>query len=446
MRTASKLVSCLTAMLIVSFASVAAADIVKVTIDGVIHPVAEERIARAIGEAETSGAEALLIEMRTPGGLEVSMRGIMTDIVASKVPVIVYVAPGGSRAASAGFFILVSADVAAMAPGTNTGAAHPVLVNSEKVDEIMNAKMENDSAAFIRSIANKRGRNVELAEQAVRESVSFTEEEALEAGLIDIVAGSQDELIAQLNGRTITRFDGTSETLKLDGVSVVEREMSLRQKVLGFLMDPNIAFLVLSLGMLALWAEFNNPGAIVPGVVGLICILVALFALNLLPTRFAALTLIVLSFVFFALEAKFTSYGVLGAGGVVCMVLGAVLLVDGPIPEMRVQWWTALAVSLPFGLIAVFLMTLTLKALRSKVVTGEVGMIGEVGIARTALAPAGRVFVHGELWNAEASAPIDEGTRVQVDEVDGFLLKVSRVGGEGEASNLASPPTNPADG
>lgn len=420
----SRRLACLTAVLGLSIVLPANAEILKITIDGVIHPVAAERVERAIEEAEASNAQAVLIEMRTPGGLEVSMREIMTDIVASKVPVIVYVAPGGSRAASAGFFILVSADVAAMAPGTNTGAAHPVLVNSEKVDEIMNAKMENDSAAFIRSIANKRGRNVELAEKAVRESISFTEEEALEAGLIDVVARSQEELIAQLNGRTIKRFDGTSQTLVLDG-TIVEREMSLRQKVLDFLMDPNVAFLVLSLGMLALWAEFNNPGAIVPGVVGLICILVALFALNLLPTRFAALTLILLSFVFFALEAKYTSYGVLGAGGVVCMALGAVLLVDGPIPEMRVQWLTAFAVSLPFGLIAVFLMTLALRAMKSKVVTGELGLVGEVGIAQTSLEPDGRVFVHGEIWNAESTAPLEKGARIRVDGIDGFLLKVS---------------------
>jgi membrane-bound serine protease (ClpP class) len=423
---AAKQSICLTVLILLSMARAASGDIVKITIDGVIHPIAEERVSRAVEEAEASGAEALLIEMRTPGGLEVSMRGMIEDMVASEVPVIVYVAPGGSRAASAGFFILVAADVAAMAPGTNTGAAHPVLINSEKVDEIMNAKMENDSAAFIRSIAGKRGRNVELAEKAVRESVSFTEEEALEAGLIDLVAKSQDELLARLDGREVTRFDGTTSTLKLAGVAVVERQMSLRQKVLDFLMDPNVAFLVLSLGMLALWAEFNNPGAIVPGVVGLICVLVALFALNLLPTRFAALTLILLAFVFFALEAKFTSYGVLGAGGVVCMALGAVLLVDGPIPEMRVQWMTALAVSVPFGVIAVFLMTLALRALKSKVVTGDSALIGEIGVAQTALVPGGRVFVHGEIWNAEAEAPIEKGAEIRVDAVDGFLLKVSR--------------------
>lgn len=432
MNRARTLSCCLTVLVAFLLAVPAAgSEVVKITIDGVIHPIAEERVARAIGEAEASGASALLLELRTPGGLETSMRGMIEDIVASKVPVIVFVAPGGSRAASAGFFVLVAADVAAMAPGTNTGAAHPVLVNSEKVDEIMNAKMENDSAAFIRSIANKRGRNVELAEKAVRESVSFTEEEALAAGLIDLIAANQEELFEKLEGREIRRFDGTTTTLSLKDATVVERGMSLRQKLLDFLMDPNVAFLVLSLGMLALWAEFNNPGAIVPGVVGIICVLLALFALNLLPTRFAALTLIVLAFVFFALEAKYTSYGVLGAGGVVCMALGAVLLVDGPIPEMRVQWMTALAVSVPFGAIAVFLMTLALRAMKSKVVTGEAGLVGEIGVAQTALSPAGRVFVHGEIWNAEASEPIEKGASIRVEAMDGFLLKVSEAKDEG---------------
>ncbi|MBI2213732.1 MAG: nodulation protein NfeD [Acidobacteria bacterium] len=406
------------------------ADILKVTIDGVIHPIAEEVVDRAIKEAEAHGDNALLIVLRTPGGLETSMRKMIEKIVASKVPVIVYVSPGGSRAASAGFFLLVSADVAAMAPGTNTGAAHPVVIGQEKVDEIMNAKMTNDSAAFMRSIVAKRGRNVELAEKAVRDSVSFTEQEALDQNLIDVVAKDEADLLAQLEGRSITRFNGETQLLKLAGQKVREREMTLRQRVMNWMMDPNIAFLLLSLGALALWAEFNNPGAILPGVIGLILILLAVFALNLLPTRFAALTLIVIAFVLFALEAKFTSYGVLGAGGVVCMALGAVLLVDGPIPEMRVQWLTALAVSVPFGVIAVFLMTIALRAMRSKVVTGGQGLVGEIGVAKTPLVPEGKIFVHGEIWNAIAAAPVAVGDEVRVDELDGFTLKVSKLAGK----------------
>jgi membrane-bound serine protease (ClpP class) len=414
-------------ILVLGFALPLSADILKVTIDGVIHPITEEVVDRAIKEAEANGDSALLIVLRTPGGLETSMRKMIEKIVASKVPVIVYVSPGGSRAASAGFFLLVSADVAAMAPGTNTGAAHPVVIGQEKVDEIMNAKMTNDSAAFMRSIVAKRGRNVELAEKAVRESVSFTEQEALDQKLIDVVAKDEADLLAQLEGRTIKRFGGEALVLKLAGQPVRERVMTLRQRVMNWMMDPNIAFLLLSLGALALWAEFNHPGAILPGVVGLILILLAVFALNLLPTRFAALTLIVIAFVLFALEAKYTSYGVLGAGGVVCMTLGAVLLVDGPIPEMRVQWLTALAISLPFGVIAVFLMTIALRAMRLKVVTGEQGLVGEIGVAKTALAPEGKIFVHGEIWNAVSTAPVAVGDEVRVESVDGLTLAVRPV-------------------
>jgi membrane-bound serine protease (ClpP class) len=297
----------------------------------------------------------------------------------------------------------------------------------------MNAKMTNDSAAFMRSIVAKRGRNVELAEKAVRESVSFTEQEALDQHLIDVVAKDETDLLKQLEGKTIKRFNGETLVLKLAGQPVREREMTLRQRVMNWMMDPNIAFLLLSLGALALWAEFNHPGAILPGVVGLIMILLAVFALNLLPTRFAALTLILIAFVLFALEAKYTSYGVLGAGGVVCMALGAVLLVDGPIPEMRVQWLTALAISLPFGVIAVFLMTIAMRAMRMKVVTGEQGLIGEIGVAKTPLAPEGRIFVHGELWNAVSAIPVAAGDEVKVDGLDGFTLKVSPVGGKESA-------------
>ena len=417
----------LTLVLVVGLAFPVSADILKVTIDGVIHPITEEVIDRAIREAEANGDSALLIVLRTPGGLETSMRKMIEKIVASKVPVIIYVSPGGSRAASAGFFLLVSADVAAMAPGTNTGAAHPVVIGQEKVDEIMNAKMTNDSAAFMRSIVAKRGRNVELAEKAVLESVSFTEQEALDQKLIDIVAKDEADLLAQLEGRTITRFNGETQVLELAGQPVRERVMTLRQRVMNWMMDPNIAFLLLSLGALALYAEFNHPGAILPGVVGLILILLAVFALNLLPTRFAALTLIVIAFVLFALEAKYTSYGVLGAGGVVCMALGAVLLVDGPIPEMRVQWLTALAISVPFGVISVFLMTIAMRAMRLKVVTGEQGLVGEVGVAKTPLSPGGKIFVHGEIWNAVSTAPVAVGDEVRVESIDGLTLAVSPV-------------------
>ena len=392
----------------------ARASILKIVVDDMIHPISEEFIGRAIDEAARAEDEALLIELRTPGGLEESTRGIVNRILDSSVPVIIFVSPSGSRAASAGFFILVSADVAAMAPGTNTGAAHPVMIGGEKIDEIMMKKIESDSAAFMRSIAAKRGRNVELAESAVRDSVSFSEQEALEANLIDLVAKDQDDLFAQIEGMTIRRFSGEEATLRVKNQPIRTMEMTVRQKLLSFIMDPNVAFLLLSIGMIGVWAELNNPGAVLPGVVGVLAIILAVFALNILPTRYAALALILLAFALFALEAKFMSHGVFGTGGVLAMFIGGLLLVDGPIPEMRVHWLTALAVSIPFGLIAIFLMTLVLRAHRRKVTTGEQGMTGEIGIARTNLNPGGKVFVHGEIWTASASAPISKGERIVV--------------------------------
>ncbi len=407
--------------------SLASAGVLKIVINDTIHPITDEFIGRAIAEAQRNHDDALLIELRTPGGLLDSTRSIVEKILSSPVPVILYVAPSGGRAASAGFFLLESADVAAMAPGTNTGAAHPVIFGGKEMDPILKDKMENDAAAFLRSFVSKRGRNVEVAESAVRQSKSFTEQEALAQKLIDYVASDDQDLFKQMEGRTVTRFNGSTVSMHLVGKPVRTYEMSLKQRILAWLMDPNMAFILFSIGMLALYAEFNHPGAILPGVVGLICILLAVFALNILPTRYAALALIVAAFVLFALEAKFTSHGVLGAGGVVSMVIGALLLVDGPIPEMRVQLWTALAVSLPFGVITVFLMSLVLKAHKQKAVTGEEGLVGEIGVARTPLQPEGKVFVHGELWDAVSSAHVAAGERVQVRSVEGLLLRVDPV-------------------
>jgi membrane-bound serine protease (ClpP class) len=292
------------------------------------------------------------------------------------------------------------------------------------MDEVMKEKLENDSAALMRSVAGKRGRNVEIAESAVRQSKSFTEDEALKSHLIDIVAANEQELFKQLNGRPIKRFNGQEVTLNLTGEPVRKYEMTLKQRILAYIMDPNIAFILLAIGALALYAEFNHPGAVLPGTVGIVFILLAAFALNLLPVRHAALLMIFAAFILFALEAKFATHGVLGIGGVVMLTLGALLLVDGPIPEMRVRLATALAVSIPIGIITVFLMSIALKARRNKVVTGEQGMIGEVGVAQTALSPNGKVFVHGEIWDAIASAPVSVGESVVVRRVEGLQLKV----------------------
>jgi membrane-bound serine protease (ClpP class) len=402
----------------------ATAEVLKIVVNDTIQPITEEYIARAIDEAQRRNDQALLIELNTPGGLVESTRQIIEKITASQVPVILYVAPSGSRAGSAGFFILESVDVAAMAPGTNAGAAHPVVLGGGKIDDVMKEKMENDAAALMRSVAAKRGRNVDVAESAVRASKSFTEQEALTQHLIDYVASSENDLFRQMEGKELKRFNGQTVTLKLVGQSVALFDMTLKEHILAYLMDPNIAFLLLAIGALSLYVEFNHPGAVVPGTVGVVFILLAVFALNLLPTRFAALVLILGAFVLFALEAKFATHGVLTIGGIALITLGGLLLVDSPIPEMRVHLWTALAVSIPLGFITAFLMSIALKARRNKVVTGVQGLVGETGVAQTALSPQGKVFVHGELWDAVSSTQIPVGQLVIVRRVDGLTLDV----------------------
>ncbi|HET7750628.1 MAG TPA: nodulation protein NfeD [Terriglobales bacterium] len=426
------------AALLLCCASAASAQVLKIVLDDTIQPISDEFIDRTLQKADQEKDQAVLIQLSTPGGLADSTRHIIEKIVASPVPVIIYVAPSGSRAASAGFFILEAADVAVMAPGTNTGAAHPVTLMGPKMDDIMKTKVENDAAALMRSIVAKRGRNVEVAESAVRQSKSWTEGEALSQHLIDYVASSQDDLFKQLQGKPIRRFNGQTVTLDLVGKPVRPFEMSLKQRILNYIMDPNIAFILLAIGALALYAEFNHPGAVVPGVIGVIFILLAAFALNLLPTRYAALVLILASFVMFALEAKFATHGVLGIGGIALLTLGALLLVDGPIPELRVNLLTALAVSIPLGLITVFLMDIALRARRGKVVTGAQGLVGEIGTARTPLGPEGKVFIHGELWDAVASGSIEAGQAVVVKRIDGLRLEVEPVRA-GQPSTASAP-------
>ncbi|MFZ0707699.1 MAG: nodulation protein NfeD [Candidatus Korobacteraceae bacterium] len=429
----SRLRFLLAALVLFACCGSALAEIVKVKVDDTIQPISAEYIDRAIAHAKQTNADAVLIDINTPGGLVDSTREIIQKILASPVPVIVYVTPTGARAASAGFFILESADVAAMSPGTETGAAHPVAITGEKMEDTMKTKVENDAAAFMRSFVGPRGRNVQLAESAVRESKSWTDQEALKQNLIDIVASDQIDLLHQLDGRKVKRFDGKEVTLHLAGKTVEELPMTVRQRILDFLLDPNIAFLVLAIGALGLYAEFNHPGAVVPGVVGVVFILLALFALNLLPTRYAAFTLIVGAFALFVLEAKFATHGVLGIGGIVLLTLGGLLLVDGPIPELRVHLWASLAISIPLGLITIFLMSIALKARRNKVVTGVQGLLGAIGEARTEIDPEGKVFVMGELWNAHAPTRVHMGEHVVVKKVDGLELEVERAG-KAEAS------------
>lgn len=409
---------------IICFSGLAHADVLKIVINDTIQAATAERIARAIDQAAARKDDAVLIELSTPGGVMGDMREIMEKILASPVPVIIYVTPSGSRAASAGFFILESADIAAMAPGTNTGAAHPVGPFGGDIKGTMAEKIENDAAALMRSVVSKRGRNVEIAESAVRQSKSFTDNEALSQKLIDYVASSDEDLFRQISAHPVKRFDGSSASLNLVGAKEVMIEETVKEKVLSFLMDPDIAFVLLAIGALALYTEFNHPGAVWPGTVGIVFILLAVFALHLLPIRFAAVVLIFASFVLFALDAKFGTHGVLAIGGIATLVIGALLLVDTPIPEMRVHLATALAVSIPLGGITVFLMSVALRARRNKVVTGIEGLVGEIGVAQTALSPAGKVFVHGEIWDAVSSAELAAGEKVIVQQIDGMQLKV----------------------
>ncbi len=405
----------------------ASADVLKIVVDDPITPLVTQRIDWAIQEAEKTRADALLIELRTPGGFMFSMEDIVQKLLAARVPTIIYVTPAGGSASSAGFYILEAADIAAMAPGTTTGAAHPVWGDGQTMDPVMKEKLENYAASLIRSYSGKRGRNVEVAESAVRQSKDFTADESLKQHLIDYIAADENDLFRQLEGKSITRFDGSKTVLHLVGKPVVLHELTLRQHTLSVLMNPSITFLLLALGLLCIYFEFNHPGAVLPGAVGFVAVLLSLYALHLLPYRSMAVVLIVASFAMFILEAKFQAHGIIAVGGIVLMVVGALLLVDGPIPELRVKLWAALAVAIPMGLITVFLMSIALKARRSKVLTGEQGMIGEVAIVCAPLAPRGKVFVRGELWNAIAPTNIEAGEKVVVRKVENLVLHVEPV-------------------
>ena len=399
------------------------AHVIQVDVEHVIHPLTVEIVQQAIKQAGEEDAAAVLLRMNTPGGLLSATKEVIQAIVASETPIIVYVAPSGGRAASAGFMILMAADIAAMAPGTNTGAAHPVMMGGE-MDPVMKKKVTNDAAAAVRSVTNKRGRNPELAEKAVIESKAFTEQEALDAHLIDIVAPNVEALLAELDGKTIQRFDGTEHTMDLAQASVVLFELSRRQTILLALIDPNLAFVLLVLGLVGIYVEFTNPGLIFPGVAGAILVLLGAMALTVLPINWAAAALVVLGLVFFILEATTTTNGILAAGGVVAMVLGSVMLIDTEIPELSINWSTAIGVTLPFAGITIFLLQLAVRSYQLKVATGSEGMVGELGIAKTDIHAKGRVFVHGEWWNASSDQPISSGAPVRVVRVENLKLRV----------------------
>ncbi len=405
-------------------------SIIKITVDAPIHPISSEYILKALEKADNENASLIIISINTPGGLDTSMREIIEKILAAETPVVAYVSPSGARAASAGFFIGVACDLFVMAPGTNTGAAHPVGVSitGQQMDETMSDKVTHDAASYIKSISEKRGRNEKMAEAAVRESLSYTEQEALEGGLIDLVAKDEQEIIDFFHGKTIRRFDGEETVLDLEGQEIVDLPMTARQKFLLTISNPNLAYILLMLGLLGLYFEFSNPGAILPGVLGGICLLLAIFSFQILPINYVGLILILLSIGLFILELKIQSYGILSVGGILAMVIGSIMLIDAPIPELRPSLSFIIPVAIGLSLIFLFLIILAVRAHMRKAATGKEGLIGELGTARTELNLEGKVFVHGEIWDAEAQEDIPKGAKVKVIEVLGNLkLKVTKV-------------------
>jgi membrane-bound serine protease (ClpP class) len=399
-------------------------------VDALIHPVSAEFMVEAINRADEAGAALVVFVLQTPGGLVDSTRTIVTRMLASKTPVAVFVAPSGARAASAGFLITIAADIAAMAPGTHIGAAHPVSGQGEKMDETMAKKAASDVAAYARTLAAGRGRNVAWAEQAVNESRAFTETEAFASTppLIDLVAADVPDLLAQLDGWVVERFDGHAETIWTADARIETLTMSLRQRVLSTLAHPNIAYILLSLGILGLTIELWSPGAVLPGVVGGICLLLAFFTFQVLPVNYAGVLLILFGLVLLVLEIKVASFGLLGAGGVVSLLLGSMILIDAPTPELRVSLSLIIPVVVGLSAILLFLVRLAVISQRRPSVTGASGMVGVAGVALTAI-PAGgtgRVSARGEIWTARSSDAVSEGESVVVSGLDGLVLTVRR--------------------
>ena len=398
--------------------------VVHVPIDSIIHPMAADYLIAAIADADARGAQAVIVELDTPGGLLDATREINEAILGARTPVVVFVGPRGAQAASAGFFILMAADVAAMAPGTNTGAAHPVAGNGQDIEGTMGEKVEQDSAATIRALAEQRGRDVALAEEAVVDSRSFSATEALDLGLIDLVASDVPALVAALDGRVVTRADGTAKTLATTEAVVEERTMGRIERLLSALSHPQISMLLVSLGMLGLWVEMTHPGMIFPGVAGAISLIVGFYALSVLSVNYAGLALVFLAFGLFIAEFFVPTFGILTVGGVVSLVLGGLMLFRDKDPALHIDLSTLLIMG---GSLALITGGLSLKAMRVRaqpVTTGVEGMLHMTGVVRTQLDPEGKVFVHGELWRARAEQTVPVGTRVDVVAVDGLSLVV----------------------
>jgi membrane-bound serine protease (ClpP class) len=399
--------------------------ILHLTVKSTINPVISEYIDKGLKKAASEGAVCAIVQMDTPGGLDTAMRDIVQSILNSPVPVIVYIAPSGARAASAGVLITMAAHIAAMAPGTNIGAAHPVGLGGGKMDETMLKKVENDAAAYAKSLAEQRGRNVEWAVQAVRESESVSAQRALELKIIDLVASSLPDLIEKVNGREIETVWGT-RTLALEDVPIEREEMGWRYRLLDTLSNPNIAYILMMLGFYGLFFELSNPGVIFPGVFGAICLIMAFFALQTLPVNYAGVLLILLAIILFIAEIKVTSYGVLTLGGIVALVLGSLMLIESPDPALRVSWYVILPMVLTTAGFFIFALSFALRAQLRQPTTGQEGLIGARCKVVSPIDPEGKVFVHGEYWNAESDEVFQTGDTVEVAEVSELTLKVKR--------------------
>jgi len=407
------------------------AEIYALRVDGPIDTLLEEYIVDSFKQIQKAGnARLVIIEIDTPGGYDTSMRAIIKTILNADIPCAVYVSPQGARAASAGFFILLAADIAAMAPGTNTGAAHPVSVSGSDIEKTMKEKVTNDAAAYVKTLAKNRQRNPELAEKAVRESQSYTAEECLQSQLIDLIVTNRVELIKQLNGKSITLHNGRAVTLDVLNDKIVQLNMSERQKFLRTITNPSLAYFLLIFGLIGLYIEFTHPGVVIPGILGGISLLLAFLAFQVLPINYVGLFLILLSVGFFIAEIKVQGFGMLGVGGIVSFILGSMMLINSPIPEMRPAMSLIIAFALCFGFIFLFLTYKVFQAMKRRLETGREGMIGESGVAKTDIDNrSGKVFVHGEWWNAVADGLIPAGSRVQVEAVNNLLLKVKLSGG-----------------
>lgn len=400
-------------------------EIMVIKVDGVINPARAEFVVKAIKKANDKGYSLIIMELDTPGGLDTSMRTIIKEMVGSAAPVVVYVSPSGARAASAGAFITIASHIAAMAPGTNIGAAHPVAMG-EKMDKEMAKKVTNDAAAYIRSLAESRGRNVKWAEDAVRKSVSATEKEALELKVIDLIAKDRDELLKKIDGRKVRTAFG-ERLIRTAGAKIIHEEMGFRQRVLDLISDPNIAYILMLLGIYGLFFELTNPGSIFPGVLGGICLILAFYAFQTLPVNYAGILLIILAIILFILEVKIVSHGILTIGGIISMIIGSIMLFESPSPFFKLSLYVILPAVIVTALFFVITFGLAIKAWKRKPVTGVEGIVGLEGVARTDIKDDGMVYVRGEIWSAMSDEPIKSGEKVRVEAVSGLKLKVKKI-------------------